>query len=136
VVADDEESHRFMTADEVRAVARSECIEIGGHASSHQQLSILDEEEQRAEILGGRHALRAITGASVETFAYPFGGPEAFDDTSERLAAEAGFHLACAGFPGVVRRRTPRYRLPRFVVKDWSGPEFAARLDSWFRHYG
>ena len=126
-------SHRFMTADELRATAALEHVDIGGHASTHQLLASLDEEEQREEIVNGRARLRRLTGAPVRTFAYPFGGREAFDDTSVRMVQEAGYDLACAGWRGLVRPSSDRWRLPRVVVKDWDAATFAARLDAWFK---
>lgn len=125
-------SHRFMTADELRRVARSDVVDVGGHAATHQQLSSLDEREQHDEIVGGRRRLQALTGTDVATFAYPFGGPETIDDTSLRLVEEAGYDLACIGQGGVARRPIERFRVPRVVVKDWSAEELAARIDGWF----
>jgi peptidoglycan/xylan/chitin deacetylase (PgdA/CDA1 family) len=123
---------RFMTTDELREVAASPLIEIGAHSMTHQQLSAVTEDEQRTEIAGGRERLRQLTGCPVDTLAYPYGGRDAFNETSMRIAEESGFALACAGTKGVVRTRTNRYRLPRVVVDDWEPEEFAARLDRWF----
>jgi peptidoglycan/xylan/chitin deacetylase (PgdA/CDA1 family) len=123
------DAQRFMSADEVRDVAGSDLIDIGGHGATHQQLSALGEDEQRAEIVAGRAALRALTNRPVATFAYPFGGPEAFDEVSVRLVEEAGYDLACAGWPGVVRPRSDRFRLPRFVVRDWDRDTFAEKIE-------
>ncbi len=36
-----------------------------------------------------------------------------------------------ANEPGLVRKRTPRLRLPRVLVRDWDGPAFDARLEHW-----
>jgi peptidoglycan/xylan/chitin deacetylase (PgdA/CDA1 family) len=127
------DEYRFMTASQLRDVATSRVIEIGGHASTHQQLSLLPEPDQRVEIVDGRRALQQLTGTDVTTFAYPYGGRDAFDETSARMAEEAGYALACAGVAGVVRPRTDRFRVPRVVVGDWDSAEFAGRLDRWFR---
>jgi peptidoglycan/xylan/chitin deacetylase (PgdA/CDA1 family) len=127
-----DESYRFMTVDQLRMMAARDGLDIGGHTRTHQQLSMLDAEGQRDEIVGGRAELASMLGCEPRTFAYPFGGPDAFDTTSESLAEAAGYHLACAGWSGVVRQRSPRYRLPRVVVKDWTGEELAARIDAWF----
>jgi peptidoglycan/xylan/chitin deacetylase (PgdA/CDA1 family) len=126
------ESNRFMTSAELRDVASSEVIDIGGHGMTHQQLSILSEPEQRVEIVEGRERLQRMTGRAVDTLAYPYGGPDAFDETSTRLAREAGYRLACAGWRGLVRPWTSRFRLPRMVVDDWEAGEFATRLERWF----
>jgi peptidoglycan/xylan/chitin deacetylase (PgdA/CDA1 family) len=126
------EGDRFMTTAELREVASSRVIDIGCHGMTHEQLSILPEPEQRTEIVEGRARLQRITGRPIETLAYPYGGRDAFDEISVRLAREAGYRLACAGSPGAVRPWSHRFRLPRMVVGDWEVDEFAARLERWF----
>jgi peptidoglycan/xylan/chitin deacetylase (PgdA/CDA1 family) len=126
------ESHRFMTMDELRSCATSPVIEIGGHARTHQLLASLDADAQRDEIVGGREDLRAITSTPVTTFAYPFGGPESFDDRCVQLVDEAGYELAFVGWRGVVRPDSEHFRIPRFVVRDVDEETFAANLESWF----
>ncbi len=81
---------RMLDADEVLALARAGW-EIGGHTVSHADLSTLDEDACLAEVAEGREALERLTGAPVETFAYPFGryGPAAV-----RAVRRAGFSAA------------------------------------------
>jgi peptidoglycan/xylan/chitin deacetylase (PgdA/CDA1 family) len=124
--------HRFMTTAELRDLASSRLIDIGCHGMTHEQLSILPEPEQRTEIVEGRARLQRITGRSIEALAYPYGGHDAFDDTSVRIVRDAGYAVACAGVPGRVRPWSPRFRLPRMVVGDWGADEFASRLERWF----
>lgn len=127
----DRASHRFITEDELRSLAASPVMDIGGHGVAHQQLSALTADEQRDDIVGGRRALEAMVGAAVPHFAYPYGGRDSFDATSEQLVAEAGYDLACVGWSGRVGPLTPRLRIPRRVVGDWTGDELAARLSAW-----
>jgi peptidoglycan/xylan/chitin deacetylase (PgdA/CDA1 family) len=129
----DDEPARFMTADELRAAAQSDTVDIGAHGSSHQVLASLTAEEQADEIVGARHALQELTAQSVRSFAYPFGGPRTFNDETLGLVREAGFELACVGSSGLWRRRTDRYRIPRMVVKNWDGPTFAATVSRWLK---
>lgn len=124
----------FMTSEQLRALTAVPGAEIGGHSVTHQQLSSLSRDEQWQEIAGCRDALAGLIGRPVRTFAYPFGGTDAFDDTSAALAADAGFDVACAGYPGLTGTATDPYRIPRVCVRDWDAPELAARLDDWFRH--
>lgn len=126
-------ANRFMDLDELRSVAGSGTIEIGGHGVSHEQLSSLDPGAQRSEIVDGRRQLQQLAGVTVEDFAYPFGGRDAFDGVAESLVAEAGYRYACAGWGGLTRPWTRSRRIPRFVVGDWEADELTYRLDRWFR---
>jgi hypothetical protein len=49
-----------------------------------------------------------------------------------QLARESGFETACSGVPRPVFRRADPYLLPRFVVKDWDGDQFARELRRFF----
>lgn len=82
---------RNMTADEVRELHRSG-VEIGGHTVSHPDLTSLTFEEARDEIRAGCEQLAEITGAPVDTFAYPFGFA---DEHATRAAEAAGVRAAC-----------------------------------------
>lgn len=126
---------RFMSADELRRASASPVATIGAHGVTHQLLSSLTLEEQHEEIVAGRELLQTITRGDVATFAYPFGGPETFDERTVELVEQAGFELACAGWPGLVRPGVDRFRLPRLVVKNWDATTFAAKLEEWFARY-
>ncbi len=47
------------------------------------------------------------------------------------LVREAGFTLACSNVPGLVRRRTDSFQLPRVLVRNWDAETFALRLREW-----
>lgn len=83
--------------------------EIGAHTLSHPDLSILDYGACRAQIEGGRDALARITGAQIETFAYPFGryGTAALD-----AARDAGLRAAVTTGSG----SWERYQLTRAMI--------------------
>jgi peptidoglycan/xylan/chitin deacetylase (PgdA/CDA1 family) len=98
----------MLTEDEICVLAGAGW-EIGAHTRTHADLSRLDYEACRAEISGSRQALEQITGAPVQTFAYPFGryGPAA-------LAAvrDAGLLAAVTTGSG----RWDRFELTRAMV--------------------
>ena len=52
-----------------------EGMEIGGHTVNHPNLLLLDEQQAREEIVGGKCRLEEITGAPLTLFAFPFGRP-------------------------------------------------------------
>lgn len=68
----------MMSREQLRELA-AEGWELGAHTMTHPDLSALGYEACLREIRDSRTALEEISGARVETFAYPFGryGPEA-----------------------------------------------------------
>jgi peptidoglycan/xylan/chitin deacetylase (PgdA/CDA1 family) len=129
--ADDLAVPPTLKPDEVRTLAASDVMEVGSHTLRHPFLSSLDEAAQRREILESRPQLESMSGSPVRTFAYPFGVAEAFDDTSVRLAREAGYDLSVTGVPGRVTRFTAAHRVPRRFVGDWDTDVFERRFRAW-----
>jgi len=121
-------SHRPMTPEEIYHMAKEGLIEIGAHTLNHPQLSALTPEEQEKEIVGSCQLLQDIIGKEVIGFAYPFGGIEDFDDITVNIVQRAGFKFACTTFQRPIRKQTSLLKLPRFLVRNWDGDEFAKRL--------
>lgn len=96
-------------------------LTIGCHARSHEPLTSLSREQQRAEIDGARADLADLLGSPPTGFAYPHG---AWDTTAARAVDEAGFAWAVAVGNRAVPRQPNLYALPRLTVGDWT----AARL--------
>lgn len=65
----------------------------------------------------------------MHSFSYPFGSRRDFSAETVRLVGAAGFDVACANYFGTVCRSTDRYKLPRMLVRNWNGDEFAWHLD-------
>jgi peptidoglycan/xylan/chitin deacetylase (PgdA/CDA1 family) len=74
----------MLSEDEVRALAVAGW-EIGAHTMTHPDLSQLDCDRCLTEIESSRDALARMTGARIETFAYPYGryGPAAVAATRD-----------------------------------------------------
>jgi peptidoglycan/xylan/chitin deacetylase (PgdA/CDA1 family) len=128
--ATDAEMPRPMTSAELACLVEGDLVDVGAHTVTHPVLSRLAEERQRDEIAGSRRQLQEVLGRPVASFAYPYGTDADFDETTVKLIREAGFDHACANLPGRVDRRTDPFRLPRFVVRDWSGDELDRRLSA------
>ncbi len=62
----------YMTAEQIKELVDAGW-EVGSHSRSHRDLRQLQPEIQRVEIVDARKELQKATGASVDTFAYPFG---------------------------------------------------------------
>ena len=123
--------HRMMTQDELQRLAASPLIEVGGHTISHPVLAALSPDEQRHQIGDGRSRLEEMTGCSVSSFAYPFGGRGDFNRTSVAAVREAGYRRACTTRVGLFYPPMSRFRIPRFMVLNWDRREFASQLKRW-----
>ena len=89
---------RVMNDAELLDLARNN--ELGAHSQLHSLLLVLADDEQRTEITGSRTSLETLANRTVRSFAYPYGAEGAFDDRTVQLVEEAGYGLACTGFPG------------------------------------
>jgi peptidoglycan/xylan/chitin deacetylase (PgdA/CDA1 family) len=106
-----------------------EGMEIGGHTVNHPILAVLDAEEARAEIVGGKGRLEEITGARVTLFAYPNGKPgRDYGPRDVELVKEAGFTAAVSTLSGVANRGSDVFQLPRFGPWDRNPIRLGARL--------
>jgi peptidoglycan/xylan/chitin deacetylase (PgdA/CDA1 family) len=119
---------RPLTLEELALLADGGRVVIGAHTVAHTALSALPQARQREEIAGSKAELEAALGCSVSSFSYPYGTLADFDETTVSLVREAGFESACANIPGRVGPGTDRFRVPRVLVRDWSGDELAASL--------
>ncbi len=125
-------THRALSHEGLVQLTESSVVEVGAHASSHGVLSALPLAAQRSEIVESKARLQEITGRAVTSFAYPFGGRADYTPMTVGLVREAGFALACSNVPGLVRRRTDPFQLPRVLVRNWDAETFAGRLREWF----
>lgn len=119
IAADEHETHRPMTTAELRRLASSPLIEIGGHTMSHPALAAASIDEQHREIVGCRTALQDAIGKPVRGFAYPFGrrgahyGPETVS-----IVRNAGFDIGFTTEPSFQSIPGDRFEMPRFLMLD------------------
>jgi peptidoglycan/xylan/chitin deacetylase (PgdA/CDA1 family) len=125
-------THRTLSTDELPYLATGELIDIGAHTITHPALSLLSPVKQQAEIQGSKTWLEEILGRPVSSFAYPYGLPS--DYSAETIAAvkQSGFGCASSSYEDNVWRGSDRFQLPRRIVFDWDGEEFARKLRQWF----
>jgi peptidoglycan/xylan/chitin deacetylase (PgdA/CDA1 family) len=126
-------AHRAMTFDELKTLAGSSVIQIGGHTVNHPQLAALPVELQVQEILQGRDELETVIGKRVKTFSYPFGGQMDFSAETVDIVKKAGFEAACSTQYARVTRRTEIHALPRFWVGDWGIKDFEFQIAKFFQ---
>ncbi|MBB1472364.1 MULTISPECIES: polysaccharide deacetylase family protein [unclassified Luteimonas] len=113
---------QWMDWDMVRALARAG-MTIGGHTVNHPILSSLALDDQRAEIEGCALRLREELGIDMTHFAYPVGGPTAFDNETMRLLGAAGVAQAFSFYGGVARASSAPLDLQRVPVSEDTGQD-------------
>lgn len=83
----------LMNGEEVRTLAASGHVEIGGHTLTHPRLSKLTPEQQAHEIQANKQRLEQLLGHSLISFAYPYGD---LNDSAKAEASIAGYRYAVA----------------------------------------
>lgn len=128
-------SDLMMTTAQLRDMAASKGVTIGGHTRTHPILTKIDNNEARGEIAGGKRDLEACIQKAITLFAYPNGkfGRD-FDETHAAIAREEGFQAAVATDWGVTSASSDRFKLPRFT--PWHNNLSRFSIDLARCHYG
>jgi Polysaccharide deacetylase len=101
---------------------------IGAHTVTHPILACLNTGEARSEIASGDH-LSALTGRTIELFAYPNGFPGR-DYTAEHvtMVRDLGFRAAFSTARSAASTDSDLFQLPRFTPWDRAPEKFLRRL--------
>ncbi|MCL4765090.1 MAG: polysaccharide deacetylase family protein [Hyphomicrobiaceae bacterium] len=83
-----------LDESELRKLAASPLVEIGGHTVSHPQLSRLEPGEALREMTENKRWLEGLLDRPVRHFAYPFGDPASCGAREAVIARAAGFQTA------------------------------------------
>lgn len=126
-------SHRTMTREELLSLAAVPGVSLAAHTVTHPVLKALPPAEQRRELAESGAQLAAWLSRPVRAVAYPFGTVHDVSAATWRAARDAGFDYAVINEPRTAWRWTSRWKLPRFLVRDWDATEFAGRLAAWRR---
>jgi peptidoglycan/xylan/chitin deacetylase (PgdA/CDA1 family) len=122
---------RTVTSAELDELAAADVVTIGAHTVDHLRLRGQPPGEQARAVAASKAALQERLGRAVAHFAYPYGGHDAFDDTSVQAVREAGFATACTTVPGSAHSGTDALRVPRRIAADWSRLRFRAQMLRW-----
>jgi peptidoglycan/xylan/chitin deacetylase (PgdA/CDA1 family) len=114
----------LLSWDAIASIAAAG-FEIGGHTATHPDLRFVSGAALEHEIGASKRTIAERAGASVTTFAYPYGSisREAHDIARRNYGAAFGTVL------GTARLNQDRYQLPRIDMYYYRNP--AA-----FRHFG
>lgn len=63
---------QFMNVDQIREMAAAGW-EVGSHGMNHKDLTLLEPQEQRSEIVDSKKYLENTLGVPINTIAYPYG---------------------------------------------------------------
>ncbi|MGI9522283.1 MAG: polysaccharide deacetylase family protein [Hyphomicrobiaceae bacterium] len=132
-------SQARLTWDELKVMTEQGFM-VGAHTVRHPNVNRISEERARKEIATSRAIIEQRLGISVDSFAYPYGGKDDFNERHERILEQEGFALGFRLDGGItfareVRRRpfavrrvciTQKDTLPRFAAKVAGASRFAS----------
>ena len=115
-LADSLPDNLMMRTDQLRDMAATPGVTIGGHTVSHPILAALPAEQARAEITAGKQALEDKLQRELTLFAYPNGkqGPD-YRVEHAQMVRDAGFKAAVATDWGTLSNTTDHFQIPRFT---------------------
>lgn len=129
------DNHRLLDNQQLRTLAESELISIGGYTHSCVDLNYLDEAEQRRQIYKNKQILEQILDAELDYFAYQF---ELSTDESrhqaEILLRRAGYTITMGDSFGMlsITEQKDCCRLPRVRVGNRNSFAFYQFIEGFF----
>ena len=121
-----------MTGEQLSDLADHPLIKTGIHTISHPALSFHPKTVQQDEIAGNRRYLENYPGKPSDTIAYPYGD---YNDVTISVVQEQQLKAAFTTEAKSVTREANPFRLGRFQVKNWNGPEFTTHLSKWVQEF-
>ncbi|HHQ4645392.1 TPA: polysaccharide deacetylase family protein [Aeromonas veronii] len=103
----------LMSGEQVKALAASGHVEIGGHTLTHPRLSKLPPEQQAHEIQENKRQLEALLGQQLLSFAYPYGD---INESAKEQAIAAGYRFAVATNSGPKAMHQDPYQIRRIAI--------------------
>ncbi|PKQ74066.1 polysaccharide deacetylase [Aeromonas sobria] len=103
----------LMSGEQVKALAASGHVEIGGHTLTHPRLSQLSLEQQAHEIQENKLQLETLLGHPLLSFAYPYGD---MNESAKEQAIAAGYRFAVATNSGPKAMHQDPYQLRRIAI--------------------
>ena len=126
------ESHRTLSVEELVALSEARGVSIGAHTMTHPSLAMLSATEQAIELRESRRWLETAITKPVTAVAYPYGESSDVSAVTVATARSEGFDIGLSNVGGTAWRWSSRWRVPRFLVRNWDAATFSARLDTWF----
>ncbi|MHC4593573.1 MAG: polysaccharide deacetylase family protein [Planctomycetota bacterium] len=122
-------SHRPMTVDELRVLAKNPMVTIGSHGVTHAALSSMTPIQQKQELESSKRKLEDWLKQQILVYAYPYGDRAAYTNESVRLCKEVGYiKSAAVNSSGPVHPWTDLYQIPRLMILNWPLNVFARKI--------
>ncbi|MBL0546970.1 polysaccharide deacetylase family protein [Aeromonas jandaei] len=103
----------LMNGEQIKALAASGHVEIGGHTLTHPRLSKLTPEQQAHEIQENKRQLETLLGQPLLSFAYPYGD---INESAKEQAIVAGYRFAVATNSGPKAMHQDPYQIRRIAI--------------------
>lgn len=103
----------LMNGEQIKALAASGHVEIGGHTLTHPRLSQLSVEQQAHEIQENKRQLEALLGYPLMSFAYPYGD---MNESAKEQAKNAGYRFAVATNSGPKAMHQDPFQIRRIAI--------------------
>jgi len=110
----------FLNSNDLKLLASSDGVTIGGHAESHLPLSMLNSDDVIGEMIRNKKTLENVIQREVKHFAYPYGSASAAGYREAMLARSVGFSTAVTTRLGNLFRphSDSPFLLPRLPILD------------------
>ncbi len=118
----------YLTTDQIKEMAAAGW-EVGSHTETHQQLTIMTQDQLHFEIIQSRKDLEKELGVPILTFAYPFGGANSAVDNYVHFAG----YIAAMGATGYTadQGKTNLFELQRCEIKGSDDAKSIIRFLPW-----
>lgn len=103
----------LMSGEQIKALAASGHVEIGGHTLTHPRLSQLTPEQQAHEIQENKLQLEILLGHPLLSFAYPYGD---MNESAKEQAIAAGYRFAVATNSGPKAMHQDPFQIRRIAI--------------------
>ena len=127
------ETDRALNTEELKKLADSEFITIGGHTVNHNALMYQSLEEQKDEIEVSKQTIERIIGKEITTFSYPFGQRDTYSDETIEILRECGFQKAASTLPELAGSDVDPFEVPRIGQPEVPLDVFVKKLEEkWY----
>lgn len=105
-----------LSYNQLKELAKSEFVTIGGHTITHSCLANESYEKQKWEIEESKKEIENIIGKEIEVFSYPFGQRDDFTEETVEIAKSVGYKRIFTAYAGVAREGSRNGYIPRINI--------------------